>query len=56
MTDDEYSDCPICGGAGFVECPDHGGALDADGWCAYCEAPMDGGPAHTVLCECQREY
>jgi hypothetical protein len=52
-TDEEVNDCQECGGTGFVDCPDHGAILDDDGWCAFCEAPMDGGPAHQVLCDCQ---
>lgn len=52
---DEHASCPICHGAGLVDCPRHGEVLDEEGWCAVCDTPMDGGPAEPTNCPCQAD-
>lgn len=47
--------CPICHGKGLIDCPEHGAELDAEGWCAICSTPMDGGPVGVVGCPCNWE-
>lgn len=52
---DEHTTCPVCHGAGLIDCPRHGHEVDEDGWCIACDNPMDGGPVNATSCPCQAD-